>query len=117
METVAEIENKMDELKWKALPFFERVVNKKDYVQDKKYYTKKRLQELRWFNLSCNVSLIMFAIFNVYLAFNDMVSEGMQWFFLFVLVIFVAQKIELMTRYSYLKEVRWLKHIKKEIHS
>lgn len=115
METVEELENRIDELKWKSLPFFERLVYKKEQIQGKKFYTKKRIKELKWFVMSCNILLAFFTAFNIYLLINPNISAGFQGFCLFVLAAFFAQKLELGMRIAYLKEARFLKQLKKEL--
>lgn len=113
--TVEEIDNRIDELKWKSLPFFERIVWKKEQVLGQKFYTKRRLKELEWFILSCNILLVLFGIFTIYSFTNPSISTGFQVFCLLVLTLFFAQKIELGMRISFLKEARFLKQLKKEI--
>ena len=115
MEPVEEIDLKISELKWKSLPVFDRLVRDKGTIVGKKFYTKKRIKELRWFVLSCNVLLVAFALFNVYLTFSHEISAGFKVFGWLVLVSFIAQKIELSMRIGYLKEALFLKHLKKEL--
>lgn len=114
-KTLEEIEQRISELKWKSLPFFERIVWKKSQIHGQKFYTKKRLKELRWFILSCNILLVLFGMFTVYLFVNPNISTGFQAFCLLVLAAFFAQKIELGMRRSFLMEARFLKQLKKEI--
>lgn len=115
VETVEELENRIDELKWKSLPFFERLVWRKEQIQEKKFYTKKRLKELKWFVLSCNILLAFFAAFNIYLLVAPNISAGFQGFSLLALAAFVALRLELSMRASFLQEARFLKQLKKEL--
>lgn len=110
-----ELKERIDELKWKSLPFFERLVWKKEQIHDKKFYTKSRLKELRWFVICCNVLIVILGAFNIWLFFLPDISVELQAFCWVVWMAFIAQKLELRMRLTYLKEALYLKHLKKEI--
>lgn len=115
METEQEIKQRIEELKWKSLPPFERLIGSKEKLQKEKFGTKARLKELRWYVLSSNIFIILVCLMVGALLFFFHTDNELLWFFIFVLVAALAQKIELNFRLSYLREVRFLKKILKKM--
>jgi hypothetical protein len=115
MEKLEKIDERIVDLKWRALPLVERLMTNKEKLRETKYQVKNRKSQLKWYNQSCYLSIVMIALLNLYLLFNDAVSTEFKFFTLIVLVILLAQKLELWLRYQYLNEVHFLKRIKKEI--
>ena len=115
METEKVIEGRIEELKWKSLPPFDRLVQNKESLQTNKFNTKERLKELNWYLLSSNVLIIMMSIGVVVSMFLEEVSLELVWFFIFALALLLAQRLELNYRLSNLNEVKFLKKLRKEI--
>ncbi|MFT6054452.1 MAG: hypothetical protein ACJAS3_000901 [Roseivirga sp.] len=115
METEKVIEGRIEELKWKSLPPFERLIQKKESVQNTKFNRKARLKELNWYMLSANVLIVLMAVgMAISLAFQ-VIGLEIVWFFIFVLAVLLAQRLELSYRLSNLKEVKFLKKLLKDI--
>ncbi|MEQ8240207.1 MAG: hypothetical protein RIA69_13395 [Cyclobacteriaceae bacterium] len=115
MEKLEKIDERIVDLKWRALPLAERLMTSKNKLKETKYQVKSRKSQLRWYNQSCYLSIIIISLLNLYLFFNEAVSTEFRFFAFSVLVILLAQKLELWLRYQYLNEVHFLKRIKKEI--
>ncbi len=115
METEKVIEGRIEELKWKSLPPFERLVQNKENLQNNKFNTKERLKELSWYLLSSNVLIIMMSIGVAVSVFLQQVGLEVVWFFVFALALLLAQRLELSYRLSNLNEVKFLKKLRKDI--
>lgn len=115
METEKVIEGRIEELKWKSLPPFERLVQNKESVQNNKFNTKERLKELNWYLLSSNVLIIMMSLGVAVSVFLQQVGLEVVWFFVFALALLLAQRLELSYRLSNLNEVKFLKKLRKDI--
>jgi hypothetical protein len=115
MEKLEKIDARIIDLKWRALPLVERLLINKDEIKELKYREKTRKSELKWYNQSCYTSIIMIALLNIYLLFNQLVSTEFRLFAFAVLIILLAQKLELWLRFQYLNEVHFLKKIRKNI--
>lgn len=111
MKAVEKIEERIEELKWKSLSPYQRLVLKREKVFENKFGTKERKRELAWYINSNKVLLIILFIIILYvLLFVNANAEFLLFLFL-ATSIFVAQRIELIQRLSNLNEAKFLKKL------
>lgn len=111
MKTQEKIEERINELKWKSLSPYHRLVLKKDDVLNNKFQSKEKKRELTYYIKSNGFLLFLLSVILLYvLLFVQANTEFLLFLFLAV-AIFVAQRIELIQRLSNLNEVKFLKKL------
>lgn len=117
MKTVDKIEERIEELKWKSLSPYQRLVLKREKVFENKFGAKEKKRELNWYINSNKILLIILFVIILYvLLFVNANAEFLLFLFLATSV-FVAQRIELIQRLSNLNEAKFLKKLLDDLKS
>jgi len=115
MKNFDQVEHRIDDLKWRALPLYDRLMMTRERMKEKRYCCSERRRELKSMILQSNLAILMFVgILSYIIYYGDQYSEGLYWLFVTSLVLFFAQRIELSFRLMCLKEVKFLKQLKKK---
>lgn len=118
MENREVIENRIEDLKWRALPLFDKLMIKKWQIREKPFYAEERRKALRALIRQMNLAIILFAIGAIYVVFSSVsYSPGLSWLFFTALIMSLVVRLELSFRLLCLKEARFLKRIKQKFAS
>lgn len=115
METVEKIEERIDQLKWKSLSPYQRLVLKRESVLNRKFGSKEKKRELTWYINSNKVLLLILCLTISYVILFVQANNEFLLFLFLATAIFVAQRIELIQRLSNLNEAKFLKKILEDI--
>ncbi|MGB3464614.1 MAG: hypothetical protein WBA74_05080 [Cyclobacteriaceae bacterium] len=116
MENKDVIESRIEDLKWRALPLFDKLVLRKYQLNEKPFGSGQRRRELKAMIRHINLAIILFAIGSAYIAFSGVnYSSGLSWLFFTALIMTLVVRIELSFRLMCLKEVKLLKKIRMKL--
>lgn len=115
MDTVQEIEERIEQLKWSSLPPFKRITSKKEQVFKGKFGSKERQKELKWQLLSYNVLILMLSVSVIVSVLWVEVNDELLLFLLFAIALVLGQKLEMKQRLNNLNEAKFLKRLLKQI--
>ncbi len=116
MEDKRVIDNRIIDLNWRALPLYDRLMSKKIALRDCKHCCKDRRRELRSMLRMSNLSLIIFlGCLSFIVLFTADYSQSLCWLFICGIVTLLLQRIEFSYQLMCLKEVKFLKKVKKRI--
>lgn len=118
MENIEAIENRIEDLKWRALPLFDKLIMSKWQISNKPFYAGERRKALKALIRQMNLAIVIFALGSIYIVLSSVnYSSGLSWLFLTALMMSLAVRIELSFRLLCLKEARFLKKIKQKFSS
>ncbi|MCO6359352.1 hypothetical protein BXY85_1840 [Roseivirga pacifica] len=115
MKTVQEIEERIEQLRWKSLPPFKRITGNKEEVFKDKFGTKERKRELKWHLLSSNILLAILAAGMLTSILFVEVNDEILLFLLLSMALVFAQRIEMSQRLNNLNEAKFLKKLLKQL--
>lgn len=115
MNTVKEIEERIEDLRWKSLPPFKRIVGNKEEIFKSKFGTKERKKELKWHLLSYNILLGLLAIGMLVSILYVEMNDEILLFLLLAMAMIFAQRIEMSQRLNNLREAKFLKKLLKDL--
>lgn len=115
MENIEVIENRIDDLKWRALPLFDKLMTKKWQLREKPYFSAQRRKELKAMIRYINLAIGIFTLGTAYIAISNVnYSSGLSWLFFSAIIMTLVVRIELSFRLMCLKEAKFLKNIKQK---
>ncbi|GHE54308.1 MULTISPECIES: hypothetical protein [Roseivirga] len=117
MKTIEKIEQRIEELRWKSISPYQRIIMNKEKIQTERFHSKEKERELKWYLRSNSVLLLILAIVIVLVSMFRTVTTDFTLFMLFITTLFVAQRIELQQRLNNLKESRFLKKILQDLNT
>ncbi|MBO6762350.1 MAG: hypothetical protein JJ909_15440 [Roseivirga sp.] len=105
------IEERINELKWKSLSPYYRLVLKKEDVLSNKFKSKEKKRELTYYIKTNGFLLFLLSTIILYVLFFAEANTEFLLFLFLAVAIFVAQRIELVQRLSNLNEAKFLKKL------
>ncbi|MEL6562258.1 MAG: hypothetical protein AAFQ94_29065 [Bacteroidota bacterium] len=118
MENREAIENRIEDLKWRALPLFDKLMMRKWQISDKPFYAGERRKSLKALIRQMNLAIVLFALGSIYIVLSSVsYSPSLSWLFLTALIMSLVVRIELSFRLLCLKEAKFLKKIKQKFSS
>ena len=111
MKTQMKIEERINELKWKSLSPYYRLVLKKEDVLSNKFKSKEKKRELTYYIKNNGFLLFLLSTIILYVLFFAEANTEFLLFLFLAVAIFVAQRIELVQRLSNLNEAKFLKKL------
>ena len=111
MKTQMKIEERINELKWKSLSPYYRLVLKKEDVLSNKFQSKEKKRELTYYIKTNGFLLFLLSTIILYVLFFAEANTEFLLFLFLAVAIFVAQRIELVQRLSNLNEAKFLKKL------
>lgn len=111
MKTQMKIEERINELKWKSLSPYYRLVLKKEDVLSNKFKSKEKKRELTYYIKTNGFLLFLLSSIILYVLFFAEANTEFLLFLFLAVAIFVAQRIELVQRLSNLNEAKFLKKL------
>ena len=115
MESKEVLESRIEDLKWRALPLFDKLVTRKWQLKEKPFFSSERRRALKALIRQINLAIIIFALGSLYIAFSNVdYSSGLSWLFFSALIMTLVVRIELSFRLMCLKEAKFLKKIKQK---
>ncbi|MBO6497507.1 MULTISPECIES: hypothetical protein [Roseivirga] len=111
MKTQMKIEERINELKWKSLSPYYRLVLKKEDVLSNKFKSKEKKRELTYYIKTNGFLLFLLSTIILYVLFFAEANTEFLLFLFLAVAIFVAQRIELVQRLSNLNEAKFLKKL------
>lgn len=116
MENKDVIESRIEHLKWRALPLFDKLIVRKYQLNEKPFGTGQRRKELKAMIRHINLAIVMFAIGCIYITFaGENYSSGLSWLFFSALIMTLVVRLELSFRLMCLKEVKLLKKLRQKL--